>query len=47
MMINFIISFLKHLWFDAISEAQYEYRKNHLLDPYGSSDDWRDEQFWR
>lgn len=31
---------------DPISEAQREYRKNHLLNKY-SPDDWRDDIFWR
>ena len=29
-----------------ITEAQREYRKNHLLNKH-SSDDWRDDIFWR
>lgn len=51
MMINFIISLIKpfcdgSIFTDAIKEEQRKFRKSHLLDPYGSSDDWRDEQFW-
>ena len=47
MMIKFIISTLTHLWCDPISEAQKNYRKDHILDPYKSSNDWKDDIFWK
>ena len=50
MMINFIISLINKvvcLWCDPISEAQNQYRKDHILDPYGTHGSWKDEQFWR
>lgn len=44
--ISIFLKVLESILFDAISEAQKEYRKDHVLNKY-SSDDWRDDIFWR
>lgn len=46
---SFISIFLKaveSILFDAISEAQKEYRRDHCLNKYNDND-WRDDIFWR
>lgn len=47
-MIETIIKTIKRfinasIFMDDIVKEQREFRKDHVLDPYGSSDDWRDE----
>lgn len=44
--ISIFLKVLESILFDAISEAQKEYRKDHVLNKY-SPDDWRDDIFWR
>lgn len=50
MMIKIIISITKSflngsIFMNAIKEEQKEFRKDHCLQRYGDSDDWRDELF--
>ena len=44
--ISIFLRALESVLFDAISEAQREYRKDHILDPY-DPDKWQDDIFWR
>ena len=50
MMIKIIISIIKSffdgsIFMNAITEKQREFKKDHCLQRYGDSDDWRDELF--